>query len=116
MHLTLNLLLGKQQAAALARHGLPLDRLLLDQPADAEAAPLCSNQEPSSNGSGHSNNSSNSCSSRDGSGSDGSSGAAPVTWRQLANNGIILQVGSSTCMPCSNGLGLLGGGDFSFKD
>lgn len=93
VHLTLNLLLGKQQAAALARHGLPLDRLLLDQPADAEAAPLCSNQEPSSNGSGHSNNSSNSCSSRDGSGRDGSSGAARVTWRQLANNGIILQVG-----------------------
>ena len=64
VHLTLNLLLGKQQAAALASHGLPLNRLLLDQPAsgravaqlsrDAAVLPpaLCGGQLPGGNSGG----------------------------------------------------------------
>jgi hypothetical protein len=84
VHLTLNLLLGKQQAAALATHGLPLNRLLLDQPASGcagtAAPPLCGSQEPST-------------SSSTSEVSGGSSGEAEVTWRQLAEHGIILQVG-----------------------
>jgi len=93
VHLTLNLLLGKQQAVALASHGLPLNRLMLDQPASqcagAEAPLACNGQEPSSSGQEPGSSS--------GSGGGGGSAAA-VTWRQLAEHGIILQVGM-LCRP-----------------
>ena len=78
VHLTLNLLLGRQEAAALSAHGLPLDRLLLDHPSSSggggKAAPTGSSQAPG-------------CVAAPSAGS-----GSGTTWRHLAAGRMIVQV------------------------
>ena len=64
MHLTLNVLLGRHEAAVLTAHGLPLGRLLCDGGASSGGA-------------------------------SGKGTGAATTWRQLAEKGMVVQVGSS---------------------
>lgn len=65
MHLTLQLLLGRQEAAALTTNGLPLGRLLSDVGTSGGT-------------------------------SGGSDRGSVTTWRQLAEKGMVVQVGNHT--------------------